>query len=88
MNNRTYTVIDSVSLTGVTFSEVMETSINTVRKNNDGTQTVLKFEGNEPPSLTGITKVNIYGRDYHTHSEILEVMSLTGTTGWTSSEEI
>lgn len=88
MNNRTYTIIDSVNLSAVTFSEVMETSIDTVRKNNDDSLAVLKYEGSEPASLSAISKVNTDGRDYHDHSQILEIMATTGTTGWSSTEEV
>lgn len=88
MNNKTYTIIDSVNLSAVTFSEVMETSINTVRKNNDDSLAVLKYVGAEPVSLIPIAKVNTDGRDYHNHEQILNIMSTTGTTGWATIEII
>lgn len=88
MNNKTYVIIESINLSAVTFSEVMETSIDTVRKNNDDSLVVLKYTGLEPASISALPKVTVSGRYYHTHSEILEIMSTTGTTGWTSNEYI
>lgn len=87
MNNRTYVIINESDLTSVTFSQVLETSANTVRKNNDETLIVLKYEGDEPESLLGIDKVEINGRFYHNHSEILEIMGTTGSSGWIKNEE-
>lgn len=88
MNNNTYIVISSSDLGSVNFNEIEDTAIDTVRKSNDETKVVLEYVGSEPASLTGITKISENGRQYHTHSEILEVMSITGTTGWTSYEDI
>jgi hypothetical protein len=88
MNNITYTIINTSDLGSVNFSQVMETSIDTVRKNNDDSQVVLKYIGIEPSSLSGITKVNIDGRDFHNQTETLEIMSTTGTTGWATNSLI
>ena len=85
MNDRTYTIINAVDLGSVNFSQVMETSSNTVRKNNDDSQVVFKYEGSEPSSLVGISKVTVDSRDFHNHAEILQVMSLTGSTGWSAN---
>jgi len=87
-NNNTYTIISTDSLTAVTYTEVLQTSIDTVRPNNDGTQHILSYVGFEPASLIPITKINALGRDYHTHEEMLLVVALTGITGWTSEEII
>jgi len=88
MNDIIYTIINSTDLGSVDFSQVMETSIDTVRDNNNESLTVLKYEGSEPSSLTSIAKVNTDGRDYHNQMEILEIMSTTGTTGWTVNSMI
>jgi len=87
-NNNTYTIIGTGDLTGVTNTEVLQTSIDTVRPNNDGTQHILSYVGSEPASLIPLTKINVLGRDYHTHEEMLLVVALTGTTGWVSNEII
>jgi hypothetical protein len=88
MNNITYTIINTSDLGSVDFSQVMETSIDTVRDNNDETQVILKYMGGEPSSLSGISKINTNGRDYHNQKEILEILSITGTTGWVTNNLI
>jgi hypothetical protein len=65
--NKTYTIINSSDVSSVDFSQVFETSADTIRYNLAGTQTFLKFEGSAPDFLEGKTQ--------HTHSEILEILS-------------
>jgi hypothetical protein len=86
--NKTYVIINMSDLGSVDFSEVMETSSSTVRPNNDNTLTFVKYEGSEPLSVQGITKVTVDGREYHTHSQIKTILSTTGTTGWTTISDI
>lgn len=64
--SRTYVIIDSSELSSVDFSQVLETSADTLRYNLTGTQTVLKFEGERPSFLEGKTQ--------YSHSEIVEVL--------------
>ena len=56
MNNKKYTIITKEEVASVDFSQVLETSANTLRYNNDGTKTVVKFEGNTPSFLNGKTQ--------------------------------
>ena len=63
MNNRKYTIITKEEVVSIDFSQVLETSANTLRYNNDGTKTFVKFEGNTPSFLDGKTQ--------YTHDEIL-----------------
>jgi hypothetical protein len=65
--NKTYTIINSSDVSSVDFSQVFETSADTIRYNLAGTQTFLKFEGSAPDFLEGKTQ--------YTHSEILEILS-------------
>lgn len=89
MNNRTYIIINSASLNSVPFGSVLEKSADTVKKNNDESLVVLKYEGQvEPGPLNGLSKVSINGRISHNHEQILEIMITTGTTGWATIEEI
>ena len=74
-SNRTYTILEIVALSAVTFNQVLDTSANTIRENNDNSQFILKYDGTEPPCLTGCTKVQYDGRDFHTHEEALEIVS-------------
>lgn len=86
--DKTYVIINVSDLGSVNFNDVLETSSNTVRKNNDETLTFVKYCGSEPLSLQGITKVTTEGRDYHNHTQITNILSTTGTTGWTKIEQI
>ena len=63
MNNKKYIIITKDEVASVDFSQVDETSINTLRYNNDGAKTFVKFEGNTPSFLEGKTQ--------YTHAEIL-----------------
>ena len=69
MNNRTYVIIDSslVESEGVDFSQVMETSASTLRYSVDGTKTFVKFVGETPSFLEGLTTYN--------HDEIRAVLA-------------
>ena len=56
MNNRKYTIITKEEVASVDFSQVLETSANTLRYNNDGTKTFVKFEDITPSFLNGKTQ--------------------------------
>ena len=60
----------------VDFSQVMETSEQTLRLSVDGLQTVLKWEGDEPAFVSTLSS---YEGPY-THEEILAIMA---TPEWT-----
>ena len=70
--NKTYVIIDSDEVSSVDFSQVMETSADTLRYNLAGTQTFVKYVGAKPRFL--------YGKDTLSHSEILGVLA---TEDWT-----
>ena len=63
MNNRTYVIIEAGDVASVDFSQVLETSADTLRYNNDNTKTFTKYEGSQPSFLNGKTT--------YTHAEIL-----------------
>jgi|TARA_R110002167_G_scaffold219895_2_gene424480 hypothetical protein len=62
-----YVIINSSDISSVDFSQVLETSANTIRYNNDDTKTFVKFEGDTPAFLDGKTQ--------YTHSEILAILN-------------
>jgi hypothetical protein len=66
-HNRKYVIIESSEVGSVNFSQVMETSADTLRYSVDETQTLVKFEGDTPNFLDGKTQ--------YTHSEILNIVS-------------
>tara|TARA_Y100000356_G_C11083070_1_gene195083 strand:+ start:310 stop:558 length:249 start_codon:yes stop_codon:yes gene_type:complete len=79
--NRKYVIFNTSETGSIDFSQVMETSVNTLRLNISGSQTFVKYEGSQPSSVAGLSsKSNEY-----THTQILNV--LTGSE-WSSTEEI
>ena len=74
---RTYCIIDSSEVNSVNFDQVAETSADTLRYSIDGTQTFVKYEGEQPSFLSG--------KQEYTHSEILAILA---TDEWTSDELI
>ena len=75
--NRKYVIINASEVGSVDFSQVNETSANTLRYSLDGTQTFVKFDGATPSFLDGKTS--------YTHSEILTIL---GGTDWHEELEI
>ena len=73
---RKYVIIDASEVSSVDFTQVNETSAETLRYSLDETQTFVKFEGNTPSFLEDKTQ--------HSHSEILEVLS---GSDWTEEIE-
>lgn len=72
---RTYVIINSSDVSSVDFSKVVETSADTLRYSVDGTKTFVKFEGDTPAFLDGLTQ--------YTHSEILAELA---TPEWTAPD--
>ena len=73
--NRKYVIIDASEVGTVDFSQVMETSANTLRYSLDDSQTFVKFEGSTPSFLNGKTS--------YTHSEIRTILA---GEDWTDDE--
>ena len=67
----TYITIEMSEIALVDFSEVMETSEQTLRLSVDGLETVLKWEGAEPSFVSTLSS---YEGPY-THEEILAIMA-------------
>jgi hypothetical protein len=78
-NNR-YLIFSVDELTLVNFDEVLETSIDTVRKSIDGTKTFVNWVGDTPSFVDNITTKE----GPYTYDEILEILS---TADWTVSIE-
>ena len=73
--SRKYCIINSDDVSSVDFDQVFETSAQTLRYSNDGSQTFVKYEGAKPRFL--------YGKDTYTHSQILTILS---GEDWTPTE--
>lgn len=71
-------IFNTNELSLIDFTQVMETSIETVRKSVDGTKVFVKWIGEIPSSLSTLTTKE----GPHSHSQILEILS---TEEWTPS---
>ena len=69
--NRNYVIFNVSELATIDFSQVLETSADTVRKSIDETLTFVKYEGEMPSSVTALTTK----QGPYTHSEILAILA-------------
>lgn len=69
--DRHYVIFDLTEVDTIDFSEVMETSADTLRKNLAETQSFVKYEGDQPPSVAALTT---RGQEY-SHEEILTLLA-------------
>ena len=76
--SRKYVIIDSDEVSSVDFSQVEETSADTIRYSVDNSQTFVKYDSDTTPSF-------LEGKTQYTHSEILNVLA---TDEWTPDEPI
>jgi len=80
-DNRQFAIFSTSQLNQINFSEVLETSVDTVRLSTDGTKTFVKWDGETPPpSVQALTTV----QGYYTYEEILNILS---TPEWTAPME-
>jgi hypothetical protein len=79
---RQFMILSVSELPQIDFSQVLETSVNTVRVSIDGSKTFVKWDGNTIPSSVEslTTKEGPY-----TYSEIIEILS---SSDWTNNEMI
>jgi hypothetical protein len=70
-DNRKYVIIPADQVDNVDFNEVLETAADTCRYSVDGSQTFVKYEGEMPASVAGITGKS----QEYSHSEILAILS-------------
>ena len=75
-SNRNFMIFNVSELSQIDFTQVLETSTETVRKSTDETKTFVKWDGNEPECVSSlITKEGPY-----TYDEIIAILS---TEEWT-----
>ena len=73
--NRKYLIFNVSEINKIIFSEILETSVDSMRRSLDGSKTFIKWEGSDPPFIsTLLTKEGPYS-----HSEILSILS---TSDW------
>jgi hypothetical protein len=68
---REYVIFNVSELDLIDFSQVLETSAETVRRSVDGTKTFVKWDGDVPACVEALTTKG----EYLTHDEILEIMN-------------
>jgi hypothetical protein len=71
-NNRNYVVFSVTELDKIDFTQVLETSADTVRKSVDSTLTFVKWDGPEVPLCVQELETK---SDYLNHEEMLELLS-------------
>jgi hypothetical protein len=71
--NRQFAIFSTTELNQIDFTEVLETSAETVRKSTDGSLTFVKWENGEavPPSVQALTTI----QGFYTYEEMLEILS-------------
>jgi hypothetical protein len=74
--NREFMIFNVSELNKINFNEVLETSIDTVRKSVDELKTFVKWEGNTPPSVLTLTT----SEGPYTYNEMLTILA---TPEWT-----
>jgi hypothetical protein len=74
--NRRFVIFNVSELSFIDFSEVLETSVETVRKSVDETKTFVKYELPEPPTVQTLTTKSVP----YTYEEFLVVL---GGPDWT-----
>mgnify|MGYP003678276024 CR=1 FL=1 len=74
--NRKYAIVTIADLTDEMLSDSIEKESGNLRKSLDNTKTVLKWDGNTPSSLSGLSTL--------TYSEVIEELA---KDTWTEPEE-
>ena len=80
-DNRQFMIFNVSELPQIDFNEVLETSIDTVRKSVDGTKTFVKWDNEMPLCVQSLTTKE----GPYTYEEILNILS---TPEWTSNDTI
>jgi hypothetical protein len=79
--NRKFMIFNISELDQIDFSQVIETSKDTVRQSIDNTKTFVKWDGEIPECVSNLTTKE----GPYTYEEILIILS---TPEWTSNESI
>jgi hypothetical protein len=77
MENRQFIIFNVSELNKIDFNQVLETSIETVRKSVDETKTFVKWEGETPSCISTLTT----GEGPYNYEEILAILA---TEEWTT----
>ena len=77
MNQTKYIIFEMTNAKDIVFSEIEETTMQTLRLSNDQTKAILKFQGETPSFLLGMSQ--------YTHTEIIEIIN-DPQNGWIINE--
>ena len=80
-DNRQFMIFNVSELPQIDFNEVLETSIDTVRKSVDGTKTFVKWDNEMPLCVQSLTTKE----GPYTYEEILNILS---TPEWTTNDPL
>ena len=70
--NRQFAIFSTTELNQINFTEVLETSAETVRKSTDGSLTFVKWDTETPPpSVQALTTI----QGFYTYEEMLDILS-------------
>jgi|TARA_Y100000593_G_C4061752_1_gene214780 hypothetical protein len=78
MDNLKYAILNTSDIGTVDFTKVKQADANSVRKSLDGSKFIVKFEGNTPDFLDGVT--------LYTNEEILAVI-WDPSNGWQTEDD-
>lgn len=81
-DNRHYVIISASDVSNIDFTQVMETSAETLRFSIDGTLTFVKYEGDMP---SGVTVCSSKSQEY-SHTEILAILNNEDQAWWEPME--
>jgi hypothetical protein len=83
-DHRHYVIISASDVSNIDFSQVMETSAETLRFSVDETLTFVKYEGDMPSSVTACSSKS----QEYSHSEILAILNNEDQVWWEPIEEL
>ncbi len=82
-DNRHYVIISSSDVPNIDFTQVMETSAETLRFSLDDTLTFVKYDGDMPSSVTACSSKS----QEYSHSEILAILNADDGVWWNPEED-
>ena len=78
MNTNTYVIASISELNNVDYSQVSQTSAETVRKNTELTKFILKYDGSRPSTIDSLDTngklISYDNNKYFTHTQILNIV--------------
>tara|TARA_B100000073_G_scaffold249495_1_gene209726 strand:+ start:882 stop:1148 length:267 start_codon:yes stop_codon:yes gene_type:complete len=82
-DHRHWVIISASDVSNIDFTQVMETSADTMRFSVDGTLTFVKYEGDMPSSVTACSSKS----QEYSHSEILAILNANDGVWWVEESE-